>query len=244
MQVGDTPLMRAVREAVAPLMPRLQEAFEAGVDYGRSQTDYFRTQFDNLEIAPDPWHFSGCVRVYVKQFLTEYGLRVENYRLDSLANNGLRFVTQGWDIRTRRSSRDGGMPRLAQTEPILAFCQLMLPQEFERVSTQLLLPGALGTAQRRNLWLLWHATPACDEYLGLSVVYQLAGASAQPTIVGRLDFPARSTLFQSPAQLERDLEYVGEVELEPADLGDLEMELRQESDENEDITGQADGQAE
>jgi hypothetical protein len=224
VKVRDVPLMLAVRDAVAPLLPLLLDGFEAGVDYARLQADHFRTTFDKQRLTYDPWFFPHCVRIYVKEHLTRHGYRVEDYQVDNLAFSGLRFVSEEWDMRTRKSVRQGEMPRLSTSAPVQAHCQSMLPGDFALVP-------------QRKLWLLWHISPPC-EFTGLSVVYLLDENSTQPKSIGQLDFPATSPLFRSPAERERDLEAVGDLDMEMLPLGgELDMELV------DDLGGVVDGSA-
>src|SRR5690349_6533733 len=115
----------------------------------------------------------SSLRIYVKGHLTRHGYRVEDFQVDNLAFSGLRFFSDEWDMRTRKSTRQDEMPRLNQSVPVQAHCQSMLPGDFAFVP-------------QRKLWLLWH-TSLAYQFTGLSVVYLLDENSAQPKSIGQLD---------------------------------------------------------
>lgn len=223
MPIQDDPLYAAVVEACHSMVPMFHDGFEASFDFARQQLENVRQGLSNPSIQPDPWFFSHSVRWYLKQFLTQHGLRVQDYRMDRLPLSGLRFLSNEWEWRTRKSW-DNGLPRLSRTRPVRAFIQQMLPGEFEQL-------GLAGALARRNLILLWHATPQMDEYLGISIIYRLGGSIAHPQVLGQIDIPARSDLFRTPQTIKEDISAIGDVEVDTIDISaELDMELTSEAE--------------
>ena len=210
MKLRDVPSMRFLAEEVGALIPILNDAFEAGADYGRECNDNLRLQFGDPAFPLDPWHFPHSVRLSARRYLSQKGLEVEDYKLDELAMSGLRFIYKGWDIRVRKASRQGGLPNLGNSKTIQAFCQQMLPGDF-------------GKFSGRNLMILWHVT-SDGKYQGLTLMYLLGGADTpKPEILGQLYFPAAANISQSNPQWQEDVNA----------LGDLPMELDTEGEEDE-----------
>lgn len=212
MKIRDFPPMQSAVRDMAPLIPTLHDAFEAGTDYGRWGVERLRDIFADPSIHADSWHFPHSVRLCAKHFLTKHaGLLVDEYQLDDIAMSGLRFTYGGWNVRARKSAPGGKVPRLGGSRAMRAFCQQMLPGI------------EADTFSGRNLLVLWHATPAGD-YTGLSIVYLADGSdSGNSAPLWRVDLASAAPMFRVPSQREQDIEAVG----------DLDMELDTGTDEEE-----------
>ncbi len=96
MIVPRVPDPDSALQKIVPLAPILYDAFEAAVQQAREF-------FDSRNLAVDPWLFANLVRFFVKQSLAGSGHDVE-YDLDDLANSGLRFAFEDWDIRILKAA--------------------------------------------------------------------------------------------------------------------------------------------
>jgi hypothetical protein len=108
MTLPSVPDPEAARAKILPIVPLLYEAFEAAITRTRES-------FETWGLPHDPHLFPHLVRFFVRHWLGTHGKTVEDDEMNSVevaalalepvANSGLRFAYEDWNVRIFKAAR-------------------------------------------------------------------------------------------------------------------------------------------